>query len=213
MMRGCRDWPRRLPTNPAGRAGRRRLPDCRVRTVVRGAAAGVVLTVVGLAVAAMTAVDPAAPPRVPDTQTAPHDSSGGGPGGADGSGQLAHAAGDRRTRLGTGTGHLALRSRGGLARHAIADARRDAGRCRRSVETCDRHRTCRACSSTSIPPGSAPGGPRSPIAKSGPPTTCGGRCYSTGRCESASDARAGPAAQDAVRDACEQAVRSAHALE
>ena len=72
-------------------------------------------------------------------------------------------------------------------------SRRDADRCRRSVETCDRHRTCGRVRRLQSGRSPAPAGPRSPIAKCVPATTCGGRCWSTGRSGSASDARAGPA--------------------
>ncbi len=63
------------------------------------------------------------PPRCDNPAKTTDDASGRGPGGADDSGGLVHAAGGLRSRFGAGTGHFTGRSRGGVARHTITGSR------------------------------------------------------------------------------------------
>ena len=78
-------------------------------------------------------------PRVDGADVVPR----GRPGGADGARELAHAAGGRRSRFGSGAGDVAVRPRGGAARHAVSGCGGDADRYRRAVETSDRRRARR----------------------------------------------------------------------
>jgi type VII secretion-associated protein (TIGR03931 family) len=184
----------------------------RVRTVVRGAAAGVVLTVVGLAVAAMTSVEPAEPPGAPATQTAPTTVL------VEGRVAVTIPAGWLTQRVIAGPGsarvqvtspldpevalHVTQSPTPGETLAAAAD------RLRQAVDT-------------------APAGV---FVDFNPAAVSAGRPAVTYReVRAAHDVRwtvlldgsvrisigcqSRPAARDAVRDACEQAVRSAHALE
>ncbi|MDT5222094.1 MAG: hypothetical protein QOF15_4199 [Mycobacterium sp.] len=187
-------------------------PRVRGRTAGRGGAAGVVLTVVGLAVAAMTAVNPAEPPGVPGTQTASTTVL------VEGRVALTIPAGwlTQRVTAGPGSARVQVSSPSDpeVALHVtqsptpgetLAGA---ADRLRQAVDT--------APAGVFVdfnPAGVSAGRPAVTYREVRATHDVRWTVLLDGSVRISIGCQSRPAAHDAVRDACEQAVRSAHALE
>ena len=188
-------------------------PRLRVRTVVRGAAAGVVLTVVGLAVAAMTAVDPAAPPRAPDTQTAPTTTVL-----VEGRVALTVPASWLTQRVIAGPGSARVQVTSPSDPEVALHVTQSPTPGETLAGAADRLRHAIAAEPAGVfvdfnPAGISAGRPAVTYREVRAAHDVRWTVLLDGSVRISVGCQSRPGAQDAVRDACEQAVRSAHALE
>jgi type VII secretion-associated protein (TIGR03931 family) len=187
-------------------------PGLRGRTVVRGAAAGVVLTVVGLAVAAMTSVEPAEPPGAPAAQTAPTTVL------VEGRVAVTIPAGWLTQRVIAGPGSARVQVTSPLDPEVALHVTQSPTPGETLAAAADRLRQAVDSAPAGVfvdfnPAGVSAGRPAVTYREVRAAHDVRWTVLLDGSVRISIGCQSRPAARDAVRDACELAVRSAHALE